>query len=83
MRPEGQKKLSICDDDGAEVAYTLGGVVYDVPNGQQIANLRSGKLYAVDGQLLGILTPSERFAVSDGKPAADFLRLLIVRDGKG
>jgi hypothetical protein len=53
MKPDGPTKLFICDDEGGEIAYTRDGVVYAVSTGARIAKLRSGQIYAIDGQFLG------------------------------
>jgi hypothetical protein len=76
MKPEALSKFFIRDDDGADIAYTRNGIVYGIPNGQQIATLRSGKLYTGDGQFLGVMTPSGKVRGVDGKPTAALVRLL-------
>jgi hypothetical protein len=65
-------KTLIQDDQGAEIAYAIGGAVYAAATGQRIASLRNGCLYTLDGQLVGLLTPS---GAVRGNAADAFMRL--------
>jgi hypothetical protein len=65
-------KIQIRDDEGAEIAYATGGAVYAAATGKKIANLRNGSLYALDGQIFGLLTPS---GAVRGDAADAFMRL--------
>jgi hypothetical protein len=65
-------KTIIRDDEGAEIAYAVGGSVYATGSGGRIASLRNGNLCTQDGQLFGLLTPS---GAVRGSAAAAFMRL--------
>jgi hypothetical protein len=65
-------KTIIRDDEGAEIAYAVGGSVYATGSGGRIASLRNGNLCAPDGQIFGLLTPS---GAVRGNAAGAFMRL--------
>jgi hypothetical protein len=65
-------KSFIRDEEGKEIAYAVGGSVYAVGGGGRIASLRNGSLYALDGQIFGLLTPS---GAVRGNAADAFMRL--------
>jgi hypothetical protein len=65
-------KTAIRDDEGAEIAYAVGGSVYAIGSGGRIAILRNGNLCALDGQVFGLLTPS---GAVRGNAAGAFMRL--------
>jgi hypothetical protein len=74
MKPETLTKMLIHDDEGAAIAYTRDGIVYDLVSGARIAKLRAGQIYSLDGQFLGTRLPSGKVCGAEGKSAA-FLRL--------
>jgi hypothetical protein len=69
MKPDGLTKMLIHDDEGAVIAYTRDGIVYDVVTGARIAKLRAGQLYTMDGQLLGTRLPSGKVCGVGGTPS--------------
>ena len=62
MKPESLTKMLIHDDEGAAIAYTRDGIVYDLVSGARIAKLQAGRIYSLDGQFLGTACLQERFA---------------------
>jgi hypothetical protein len=74
MKPDGLTKMLIHDDEGAAIAYTRDGIVYDLVSGARIAKLQAGQIYSLDGQFLGTRLPSGKVRGAEGKPAA-FLNL--------
>jgi hypothetical protein len=65
-------KTPIRDDEGAEIAYAVCGSVYAIGSGGRIASLRTGNLCALDGQIIGLPTPS---GAVRGNAAGAFMRL--------
>jgi len=65
----------ICDKTtGRQLAWITDGKVFDVNSSRQIATLRNGSLYALDGKLVGHV--ENAFQVRSGKTPAAFLNLL-------
>ncbi|HXP07755.1 MAG TPA: hypothetical protein VN828_04630 [Acidobacteriaceae bacterium] len=70
------KRFALKDEQGAKVAVALGGTIFTVSDGRQIATLRGGSVYGMDGQLLGRLTPSGVVLREDATYSQAFLRLV-------
>jgi hypothetical protein len=71
-----QDKIHIYDDEEVKVAYVSDGTVYTIGDDRQIATLRGENLHAMDGQLLGHLTPVGNIHGVDGATPEAFMKLV-------
>jgi hypothetical protein len=70
------KKIIIRDELGAEIAYAHNGTIFVTTDGRRVAILRSGEVYAMDGQRIGRLAPRGAVLREDGSLVEAFLRLV-------
>ena len=73
--PLFEKKV-IKDEHGTKVAFAHLGTIFLVSTGRKVAGLQGGKVYEMDGQLLGRLTPKGTVVREDGTLSEAFFRLV-------